>query len=486
MAAEGGPGHLLWEAMLQSVEERLAKDPSAVGPAFRRAQLLWNLGRTDEARLAYARVLALSPAHFQAIINLGALLQATGSRKDARTCFAEAAARHPDKPAGHVNLANLLLEDGELSLAREHYQKALRLDPDLAEAHQGLAALCERLGETVLAAAHRRLGYRNRAVTALPYRGRGEPVRVLLLLSATRGNVQLEKFLDDRIYQVTILFMEFYDPVKPLPPHQLIVNAVGNAELCRQALEAAAALASSSSAPVVNQPAAVLGTGRVQVAERLRHVAGLVCPRMENLPRSLLAAPDAPGLLAAHGFTPPFLLRTPGFNNGRYFVKVDDCRDLGPALESLPGSELTAIEYLDSRAPDGTIRKYRVMFVGGQIYPLHLAVSHTWKIHYYTAEMADDPEHRAQEAAFLRDMPGVIGPAAVKALEGVRDALDLDYGGADFSLGKHGEVLLFEANATMTVSPPGLGQLWDYRRAAIDRVMQAVGAMIARKAGSGG
>jgi uncharacterized protein (UPF0210 family) len=79
-------------------------------------------------------------------------------------------------------------------------------------------------------------------------------------------------------------------------------------------------------------------------------------------------------------------------------------------------------------------------------------------------------------------MPGVLGPIAMAALADIQDALGLDYAGIDFSLSPTGEVLLFEANATMTVVPPGPDKRWDYRRAAIQRVEDAVRKMLAGKA----
>src|ERR1700679_1294806 len=62
--------------------------------------------------------------------------------------------------------------------------------------------------------------------------------------------------------------------------------------------------------------------------------------------------------------------------------------------------------------------KYRVMMIGGKIYPLHLAISRNWKVHYFTSDMADKPDHRSEEAAFLADMPAVLGDKAYRALEG--------------------------------------------------------------------
>jgi len=79
-------------------------------------------------------------------------------------------------------------------------------------------------------------------------------------------------------------------------------------------------------------------------------------------------------------------------------------------------------------------------------------------------------------------MPGVLGPRAMRALEQIRDALGLDYGGADFSLAPSGGVLLFEANATMMAPRPDRGEQWDYRRGHVDRVYAAVSDMILRRA----
>ncbi len=472
------PPRVVREAALGEIEGTLAADPQAVEPRFDRARLLTELGRTDEAKQAYLDLLALAPGHFGALNNLGALLHSIGFRSAARTCYAEAVARYPDNPMSHVNLANVLVENEENDLARKYYEAALRLAPDHAEAHQGLANLLRDLGEEEAAERHRRKGFRDRAVTVLPYRGKGQPVPVLLLVSAMGGNIPIRAFLDDRVFLVTVVVTEFYDLSQPLPPHRFVVNAIGDADLCRPALEAAMKLVASTSAPVLNAPAAVLATGRADNARRLGAIPGVVAPAMMDLPRAALAAPDAVSFLAARGFVFPFLLRSPGFHNGQYFSRLENARDLDTALAELPGPSLTVMQFLDARHADGKIRKYRAMMVGGRIYPLHAAVAHDWKIHFVTADMADYPEHRAEDAAFLDDMPAVLGPAAMKALEGIRDALGLDYAGIDFGLSTKGEILLFEANATMIVHPPEPDERWAYRRAPVERVLNAVRGML--------
>jgi hypothetical protein len=117
-------------------------------------------------------------------------------------------------------------------------------------------------------------------------------------------------------------------------------------------------------------------------------------------------------------------------------------------------------------------------------YPLHLAISKHWKIHYFSADMRDRAEHRAEEAKFLSDMPAVLGANAMAALEELAAAIGLDYGGIDFALTQRGEVLLFEANATMVVEQPDGDLRWDYRRAAVERIHAAVRDLLLASAGA--
>src|ERR1022692_422997 len=110
--------------------------------------------------------------------------------------------------------------------------------------------------------------------------------------------------------------------------------------------------------------------------------------------------------------------------------------------------------------------------------PLHVAISSQWKIHYFTAEMAERADHRAEDAEFLENMPGVLGPRATGALAQIQATLGLDYAGIDFGLSSAGDLLLFEANATMVVNPPEPDERWAYRRQAVERIFAAVRRML--------
>ncbi len=388
----------------------------------------------------------------------------------------------PENAMNLVRLASLLQKDGETEKAREHYERALALDPDYWQAHLGLSAVLAGQGDAEAAARHRRAAFHGRCVVPLPYRGTEPPIPILELVAIGPGNTRIKNFLSDTVFKRYLVAAEFYEPRTPLPPHQLIVNAIGDADAAASALAGADALLARSTAPVINAPAAVMATGRCAIAERLAGLPGVVTAKTLTLPRESLGAPEAGPALARQGFEFPLLLRTPGFHGGENFVRVETASELPAALEQLPGSELMVMEFLDARAADGKTRKYRAMMIDGALYPLHLAVSHDWKIHYFSAEMAENAEHRAEDAAFLADMAGALGAKAMQSLEGIQKTLGLDYGGIDFGLNREGEVLVFEANAAMAVLPPDADARWDYRRPAVERILQAIRKMLVERA----
>jgi aromatic-L-amino-acid/L-tryptophan decarboxylase len=485
-----------WEAELEQVENGLASDANSIDLRVRRGILLAELGRLVDARNEYIKVLEREPYHLAALNNVGSVLMASGFRSAARIAYKEAIVRHPSDPVSRVNYGYALLEECEyltahakdeesLELkreAREHFERALRLRPDYEKAHEGLSYILDDLGDPQKGERHRHQAFQRRSMIALPYRGGAAPLPVLQLTSTTGGNVRLQRFLDDRIFQTFVVLPEFYDLKIPLPAHQLVINAIGDTEVSSKALAAAQDLLALTTAPVVNPPAAVLATSRSNNAKRLSALPGVVTPTTVTQRREQLSGPEAETILASRGLAFPLLLRAPGFHTGQHFLRVEAFKGLPDALAELPGEELIVMQYLDARGADGKTRKYRAMMIDGQIYPLHAAISSHWKIHYFTAEMADNPDHRAEDAAFLENMPAVIGPLAMQALRHIHLTLGLDYAGIDFGLNAKGEVLLFEANATMVVNPPDPDERWSYRQPAYQRIHAAVQKMLVERA----
>jgi hypothetical protein len=457
------------------------EDDADLDAALTRARDLMAAGDDTAAKQAYVEILHRDPTHFAALNELAALAHAGGYRSAARRAYLQAVEHHPDNPIGRINLANLLLEAGEAADAKLQLQAVLALDPDLAEAHQGLARALAELGDDA-AEQHWRKGFARHAIVTRPYRGKETGIRLLLLVAARGGNIPTQQWIDDRTFAITAVYCDFHDTAQPLPPELTapfgaILNAIGDADICDEALAGAerllAQLSGNPAHPrVINLPARVRQTGRAAIASRLAGLAGVVVPEVRET--------TGTALLVATDLQFPLLLRKPGFHTGRHFHYVEGPAGLKTAIAELPPGDLLAIEYLDARGPDGMARKYRVMFIGGIAYPLHLAISTKWKVHYFTADMAANLAHRAEEERFLRDMPAVLGPRAMQALTAIQATLGLDYAGIDFALSADGSLLLFEANATMVINPPDPDPTWDYRRSAINKALAAAKDMLLR------
>ena len=471
------------EAELEAVEKRLVAEPASTDLLALRARLLFELGDVERARQQYIAILKRDRRHYSTLNNFGVLLHKMGQMAAAGQAYRAAIALEPNNPIAHTNLGDLLVHEGDLATARAHYEIALRIDPACLNAHRGLGVVFWAIGNAERSRHHQQQQYQGRALATLPYLGTGEPTPILVLTSAGLGNLPWPDLIDNSVFSITTLAVEFYDREVPLPPHCLIFNAIGDADVCRGALESAGALLERTSAQVINRPAAVLATDRVANSARLRHVPGVVTPRSVALSRQRLMGPDAHAAVDANGFSFPLLLRSGGFHMGQHFVRVDSPDALAGAAAQLPGDELLAIEYLDARADDGKVRKYRVISIDGRLYPLHLAVSEHWKVHYFSAAMPGQPAHQAEEGAFLNDMTSVLGPNSLRALEKIAEVTGLDYAGIDFGLGCDGQVLLFEANATMRIQPPGPEPQWDYRRASVSRALNAARSMLLGRAG---
>lgn len=458
------------EAAYRDVEEFLDADPAAIAIRQQRACLLGLLGRRDEAQAAFVELLAADPKNFGVLNDFGMFLFAAGLRKAAAVALREAVRWHPDDAVGLTNLGSLELTEGDLSAAREHFERAVACDPANPKAREGLSLVLQRSGEEAKANSVRAKVVRAPSRIA-PIERSSRPVKVLLVESVIGGNVFMHDFLSDPAFDVRQVFLEYLSDAVALPEHDVVWNAIGDAERCAHLLEAAPAIFARSTARTINPPQAIANTTRERISARLGATEDVVAPRVLRVPRASLTSADA-------GFDYPVLLRSPGFQTGEHFVRVDSAEELAGAARALPGKSLNVIQFLDVRDADGKVRKYRVIIVGGRLYPLHLAVSDQWKVHYFTADMAQNAAHRAEDAAFLADMESVIGSRAMRALETVARTLGLDYGGIDFALDPNGRVALFEANATMIVPEPEQDERWNYRLAPVQRIYDAVRAMV--------
>ncbi len=256
-----------------------------------RARQFGEDGRTDEAFAAYVALLGRLPNDLSALHGLGRLAHRTGRRGAAKSVYEQLVSHWPLDITGRINLGSLLYEDGDLDGAQAQFQAALALDDALSDPHRGLARIAQDRGETEKADLHWRKSFPGQAAATQPYRGKGNAMPLLMLVSTRGGNIPTQHMLDDRLHAVTALYVEYYRFDLPLPPHGLIFNAIGDADRCGPALAIAADVVERSGMAVINHPARIVETGRAANATRLGGLPGVRTPNVRTLRRGRIAPP---------------------------------------------------------------------------------------------------------------------------------------------------------------------------------------------------
>jgi glutathione synthase/RimK-type ligase-like ATP-grasp enzyme len=259
----------------------------------------------------------------------------------------------------------------------------------------------------------------------------------------------------------------------------VVFNMLCNADDGRDILPQALELVERLGRPTINHPRLIMQTDRATVAQRLAGIAGCVVPRTTRMAGAALA--DA-AVRAA--FRLPLLVRVAGTHGGDDFDKFDNWDAIAAFVSGNLGADYYLIDYVDYRSADGFFRKYRVIFVDGDILPYHLAIHDDWKVHHFRTDMANHAWMRQEEERFLADMDSVFNAAQQDALRAMAKATGLDYGGVDCGLDRDGRIVVFEANASMLVHDEK-DATFAYKNPYIARIKDAFEAMVSRRRMSG-
>jgi tetratricopeptide (TPR) repeat protein len=432
-------------------------------------------------RMASSRIAALeqdarldpeNPRRYRA---LAAAHRAAGAEAEAMAAELAAAALEARAPLALYNLATACYQAGQRAEAKRWYALALRLDPALVAAHRNLAAILETEGRLEEARRHRDEAYRRQSVFVEP--AAVEAQRVLLLAASGYGNVPIEALFPPANVTRITWFVDYAKPgeAERLPPFDLVFNAAGDPDMAGPLAPEVAGFLARLKKPLLNPPAAVARTQRHLLPELLGGIGDVVAPPVLRLSRDALG--DAAQARRV-GF--PLILRPAGAHGGQGVSLIESSDALAAAaLGEAEDFYLTA--YRDYSSPDRYFRKYRVIFVDREPYPYHLAISQHWLVHYFSADMLQPSWKRAEEERFLAAPAQALGPKAMTALKAIGRRLDLDFCGIDFSIDPAGNVLVFEANATMLVHLGDSPERFPYKHVHVPKIFAAFAAMIARR-----
>jgi hypothetical protein len=177
------------------------------------------------------------------------------------------------------------------------------------------------------------------------------------------------------------------------------------------------------------------------------------------------------------------LVRPVGTHGGDEFEKIDGLAELTALLAHRPETDRYFIEYIDYRSSDGYFRKYRFILVDGQILPYHLAIAGEWKVHHDSTDMADHVWMQREEEAFLSNPATVFNASHYRALREIHARIGLEYFGVDCGLDGSGNLVVFEANASMLVHDRN--EQFPYKAPFVLRIKTAFDEMLRKLAIAG-
>jgi tetratricopeptide (TPR) repeat protein len=239
---------------------------------------------------------------------------------------------------------------------------------------------------------------------------------------------------------------------------RVVINNVVSAEtlLSDDVLETVAALAKAIGVPVINRPELAAGFTRQMNAQRLRHIPGLIVPRVSRFNRHVERLAE---LIAAieEQFAYPFIIRTPSEHNSANMTLVRGRESLRELLMRAAFPQFYVIQYAGAPRRDGYYRRIRAAFLEGKPLIMRADYSDDWIVRsrsYVPAEIyRDRPDLLAHANAIIEDPVGVLGARAMTTVAAVGRALPLDIFGMDFDVDEQGRVVFFEANPSMNFRP---------------------------------
>jgi hypothetical protein len=224
------------------------------------------------------------------------------------------------------------------------------------------------------------------------------------------------------------------------------VNHIADPDICRGALDVAVGIIGKLSRPCFNHPDRVLANARHDVVQALAGVPGLIVPKTIRVAAATPAA--VRDGIARNGLDFPVLVRVAGTHAGKALIKIDGAHGLDDVV-SLHADIRSAYvtEFRDFAARDGRYRKFRVAVVGDEILLRHCIIADDWLLHAPRRARDTDSEERAMFEAFDGPWSAHLHPL----FREIGRRLGLDYFGVDCSINDEGRVLLFEANACMSI-----------------------------------
>jgi tetratricopeptide (TPR) repeat protein len=464
-------------------EAALRAAPHLIECWFNFGNVQFQAGKHQEAIALYLQALKLNWQHAGARSNLLQALMVTRQFIFAKALLFKLKAESPWDGQICFRLGKVHFEMNELDLAMESFREAVTLNPQDAESINWIGALKQTMGDTAGAQAAYAEAARIQPLIRRPAAKSPAEFRLLALYAPFGGNTPTEYLFQDAFFDtdtLALLTSREYNAELFGQNFRLVINLISDADQTEALLPVAADLVDRLDKPTINDPRKILRTTRDAIALLLQGIPNCRIPKAVRIKAG--ADRSEAVLKGAFPFSSSVLARPVGTHGGDDFQKIENHSSLAAFLSQRPDQDHYLIEYIDYLSADGFFRKYRFIFIDGEILPYHLCIGDDWKLHHVNTEMANRPWMQKEEEAFLNDPGAVFTPAHYRAMQIIRERIGLEYCGIDCALDASGNLVVFEGNASMLVHARNEGFL--YKAPAVSRIKAAFDAMLRKYAAS--
>jgi glutathione synthase/RimK-type ligase-like ATP-grasp enzyme len=228
----------------------------------------------------------------------------------------------------------------------------------------------------------------------------------------------------------------------------LIFNQISDADTHTKALDRCSELCKRMDAPVINHPDAIRRTSRDLNFQRLGDIPGVTFPKtIRCSPRSTAEVLE---MIGSTGFEYPVIVRQAGLHNAAGMLRLESPEQEAD-LHRFPfdGREFYLIQFVDFAAENGIYYKHRVAVVDGEPIARHVFFDDNWMVNSGSIGFMDKHPEAGDIASLTAALSEQLIPAAREIFSEMARRLELDYFGVDCHIGPDGNMLVFEANATM-------------------------------------
>ncbi|MDB5409678.1 MAG: hypothetical protein JWL84_4590 [Rhodospirillales bacterium] len=386
---------------------------------------------------------------------------------------------------GLAALAGMAFAGTDLQPVQRHLVERLTANPQDAAALMDLATLTQLAGDRSQGLALQQQALQQQALYHRPApAGKAPGLRLLAFMAGGdfMANTPVDFLLEGSGIALNMLYLAPGGATpEGIPNHDVALVAVGESDDNRMVLEALGPVVHAWPTHVLNDPARIALLSRDGAYALLRSAPGLVVPPTIRIARATLAADQS----SVAGLEFPVIVRPIASHAGQGLVKLDDATAARAYLDDHADAELYVAPFVDYSGSDGLFRKYRIAFVAGRPFAVHMAISEHWIVHYLSAGMDDSAERRAEEARFMSGFDDDFAARHAAALRALAERTGLDYFAIDCGETKDGELLLFEADVAMIVHAMDPPEKYPYKLPAMRKLFAAFAELLQAGAAAG-